>query len=103
MLKKLYSICICMLLAFASGYAQELNCKVILMHDKISGVDPQVFATMQRSLNDFMNSHKWTNDDFGVAEKIDCNFQINLLSRISGDNDGYTASLNIQATRPVYN
>jgi len=84
-------------------WAQELNCKVIILHDKITGTDPQVFTTMQRALTDFMNTHKWTNDDYGTAEKIDCNFLFNLTGKVNGDNDGYSATLNIQASRPVYN
>jgi hypothetical protein len=74
------------------------------MHDKITGVDNQVFNDMQKALNDFMNSHKWSNDDFGPAEKIDCNIFINLVAnKLNGDPDAYSATFSIQATRPVYN
>lgn len=86
-----------------SATAQELNCKVTVLHEKITGVDNQVFTNMQRAISDFINTRKWTTDDFTVSEKIDCSFLINLTSRVAGDNDGYNATISIQATRPVYN
>lgn len=102
MLKKLCSI-LMVLACVTVAKAQELNCKVTVMSDKITGVDKQVFSSMQKALNDFMNSHKWTNDDYQSTEKIDCIIQVNLMGRITGDDAGFTASINIQATRPVYN
>ena len=95
------------LLVFAgclSATAQELNCKVTIGHDKITGVDAEVFNSMQKAVTEFMNQHKWTTDDFQTTEKIDCNVFINLLAnKVNGDNDIYNATLSIQASRPVYN
>ncbi len=102
MRKKLFSILFFCLSGFA-GTAQEFNCKVDVKHDKIAGVDPIVFTTMQRNITDFMNTHKWTNDDYANNEKIDVNILFNLSSRVSGDNDGYSGTMNITSTRPVYN
>jgi hypothetical protein len=84
--------------------AQEFNCKVTVLHDKITGVDNQVFVDMQRGLNEFINNRKWTTDEFATTEKIDCNLMINLTgNKVNGDPDIYTATLTIQAIRPVYN
>jgi hypothetical protein len=103
MLKKLLSIALLCCFGVAS-YAQELNCKVVVMHDKITGVDNQVFVDMQRGLNEFINNRKWTTDEFNSTEKIDCNFLINLTgNKVNGDPDTYTGTLSIQAARPVYN
>ena len=93
----LLTCCIC-------AQAQEFNCKVTVRHDKITGVDAQVFTGMQAAITDLVNSHKWTNDDFATAEKIDCNIYINLTgNNVNGDIDAYSANLSIQAARPVYN
>jgi len=102
MQKKLFSVLILCLLAIA-GRAQELNCKVTVLHEKITGVDASVFASMQKGITDFMNTHKWTTDDFAINEKIDVTILINLTGRSSADNDAYAATLSIQASRPVYN
>lgn len=96
----LYSTLAAMLSTIA--YAQELNCKVKVQGAAIPGVDRQVFSNMEKYISDFMNTRKWTTDEFGVNEKIDVNILVNLISK-SSDDDVYTATLNIQASRPVYN
>lgn len=106
MLKKLFSMVLFSIAFSLRGSAQELNCVVTVLHDKITGtgIDPQVFSTMQKSITEFMNSHKWTSDEFAASEKIDCNILINLTgNNINSDPDSYNATLSIQATRPVYN
>ena len=103
MLKIFLSICI-IFLCVTRGGAQEFNCRVSVMHDKITGVDVQVFNAMQKAMNDFMNSQKWTSDEWGATEKIDCNILINLTANnINNDPESYSANMSIQATRPVYN
>jgi hypothetical protein len=87
-----------------AGWAQEFNCKVTLRHDKITGVDQKVFTGMEKAINEFINTHKWTTDEFAPGEKIDCNMLINLIgNNVNGDVDAYTATINIEASRPVYN
>lgn len=103
MLKSLFSIIFFSLCSFYVS-AQELNCKVTITHDKISGVDNEVFTSMQKAITEFMNTRKWTNDEFQTSEKLDCTIFINLLSnKVNGDNDAYSATLSVQASRPVYN
>lgn len=81
--------------------AQELKCMVTVNAQKITGVDPSVFQTMQTALNDFMNSKSWTTDQFGTEEKIDCNIFINIES--SPSQDVYNAKVTVQSSRPVFN
>lgn len=100
MLKKLFSVAILCLFAI-TGNAQELNCKVKVMYDRIQGVDKQVFLGMERAITEFLNTRKWTNDQYSPAEKINCNILINLAKKV--DEDIYEGTMNIQATRPVFN
>lgn len=102
MLKKLFNI-IALSLLTVSANAQELKCMVKVMADRITGVDPQVFTTMEKSISDLMNTRKWTNDEFAITEKINCNIMINITKRTSLDGDGFTATINVSANRPVYN
>jgi len=103
MKKKLLSL-IVLCLTGVLVHAQELNCKVTIMHDKIPGVDPEVFNSMQRAITEFLNSHKWTSEEYGTTEKIDATFFITLTgNKVNGDPDAYSASLTVQASRPVYN
>lgn len=86
------------------GWAQEFNCKVVLRYDKINNVDKAVFVSMEKALNELMNNHKWATEDFGPTEKIDCNIMLNITSgNVNGNEETFGATLNIQATRPVYN
>jgi hypothetical protein len=100
MLKKLFNV-IAIILFATIAEAQELNCKVKVMSDRIQGVDKSIFTGMERSIADFLNTRKWTKDQFSITEKIDCNVLINVTTRL--EEDVYEATLNIQATRPIYN
>src|SRR5690606_11063362 len=102
MLKKLFSLILISAISFAAG-AQELNCKVRVMADKVLNKDKEVFRTMERSITEVMNNRKWTRDEFGPNEKIDINILINITGQAKGDEDVYTATLSIQSARPVYN
>lgn len=90
------------LIAACKVHAQDLNCKVDVTYDRIQNVDPKVFQTLKKSLTDFMNNRKWTNDNFKPGEKIDCSFLLNLTEKTPNDNI-YKATLNIQSSRPVFN
>lgn len=82
--------------------AQELNAKVTVNSSRVGNtVNKNVFQTLQTALTTFLNNRKWTKDVFSVNEKIDCNFFLNLQA--GADANIYTASLTIQAARPVFN
>ncbi|MCS6935557.1 MAG: DUF4835 family protein [Chitinophagales bacterium] len=81
--------------------AQELKCNVTVNGQRINGVDPSVFTTMQSQIMEFMNSRAWTTDQFGPEERIECSFFINLTQ--SPSQDVYKASVTIQSSRPVFN
>ena len=81
--------------------AQELNCQVRINTQKLQTVDPSVFETLQQTIQEFMNSTKWTNDVFDNTERIDCNILLTIQEELSPTR--FKADLAIQATRPVFN
>ena len=84
------------------GQAQELKATVTIISSQVgNSVNPGVFRTLQTVLNNFMNNRKWTSDNFLPNEKIECNFLLNLEP--TADVNVYSASLTVQAARPVYN
>lgn len=91
---------LCGLFSMAAG-AQELTCKVSIMHAAIRNTDPQVFKSMEQAITEFMNGRKWTSDDFLPEERIPVNILINLTDK-NGD-DGFSGRLTINASRPVFN
>src|SRR5690242_9046180 len=89
------------LLSFCS-FAQELNCIVsINVGPKIQTTDQGVFRDMKNALQQFLNTRKWTNDTYLQHEKINCNIRININS-MPGIG-AFSASVQIQSARPVYN
>ena len=79
--------------------SQELNCLVNINYDQIGGSNRQVFTTLQTALTEFVNQTKWTNRVVQTEEKVDCAMNIIVTSR---DNNTFTATLQVQSTRPVY-
>jgi hypothetical protein len=102
-MRKILLCCVMMLTVVASLKAQELQAKITINTQQISGtnVDKSVFTSFQNQLTSFINNRKWTNDVFQAQEKIRCNF-ILTVSSVDQDNV-YSATLAIQAARPVYN
>lgn len=82
--------------------SQELQARISVLSGKVSSqVDKKTFQTLQSALNNFINNRKWTSDNFQAGEKINCSFLVNIDKEL-GDN-AYSATLTIQAARPVYN
>lgn len=88
-----------LLLTSISINSQELNCLVNINYEQVSGSNRQVFKTLQTSLTEFINQTKWTNRVVQSEEKIDCAMTIIISSR---DNNNFTATLQVQSTRPVF-
>ncbi len=80
--------------------AQEINGVITINADQVSQTNQQVFKTLERSLNDFLNKTKWTNKVYGVQERINARMQINITAK---DSDRFDATLQIQSSRPIYN
>jgi hypothetical protein len=85
-------------------FAQELKCNVIVDSERIQITERAIFDEMEAVFSDFMNSRKWTEDDFENHERINCNIIINLDPEQSDPAVGrYGASVQILSSRPVYN
>ncbi len=93
---------LCMLAASGWLRAQELQAKVTVLAQQVgTAVDKSVFTNLQNQLTNFLNSRKWTLDVFQPQEKIRCNFILTVQS--VDENNVFTATLAVQAARPVYN
>ncbi len=80
--------------------AQELNCQVSVNSDLVDQTNQQIFRTLERSLNDYVNKTKWTNKVYAPQERINCSMLITINSY---DSDRFTATLQLQSSRPVFN
>jgi hypothetical protein len=79
---------------------QELICNVSIDASRIQS-DQSIFEDMQRTISQYINFQKWTNDDFESYEKIKCNLQIIVTQRPSPD--FFVCNANLQVYRPAYN
>lgn len=98
-MKKL-SVSLCLLLVAGFLSAQELNCTVQINSDQIQGTNKSVFATLQKSMTQFLNNRKWTELSFTNAERIECTMNI-IVKKVDGD--AFTTEITVQSRRPVYN
>ncbi|HSQ44075.1 MAG TPA: DUF4835 family protein [Ginsengibacter sp.] len=86
----------------SSAYSQELKARVSVISNRVANnVDQKTFQTLQTALDNFVNDRKWSSDNFGQQEKIDCSFLLNLAS--TDEPNVYKGSLTIQSARPIFN
>lgn len=84
--------------------AQELNCQVSIIYDsklEVTSVEKDIFVQLESIVYDFMNNTKWTNDNFEVEERINCNLQLQINSIPSSGT--YAGFIQVQSSRPAFN
>ena len=96
---KKYILLLAVTLSIRSIHAQELNAQVLVNADLVNQTNQQIFKTLERSLNEFLNTQVWTNQDLLPQEKITCSFVFNLTNY---SNDQFEATLQVQSQRPVF-
>ena len=89
-----------MLCTLFYAQAQELDCTIIINAEKTARQTDQIFKTLERSLNDYMNKTVWTDKIYAPNERINCSMII-TISEYNVTN--FTATLQVQSTRPVIN
>lgn len=82
--------------------AQELNCKVKILHSQVQGTNTSVFETLETALNEFMNNRSWTELQFSEVERIECTFNITIKTYNVEENK-FAGELLFQSSRPVFN
>lgn len=100
-MKKVLSFLIALLFAIGAR-AQELNANVVVnLGPQVQTTERTVFTDMENAFTQFLNNRKWTNDNFNVEERIDCNLIISIEKMNSVSS--FEAAVQIQSARPIYN
>ncbi|ARS40860.1 DUF4835 domain-containing protein [Sphingobacteriaceae bacterium GW460-11-11-14-LB5] len=99
MIKKI--VWILLLLGFGKLQAQELNARVTLLAPQVSNISKPTLDALQKTIRDFLNNNKFSNESYKPQERIECSFVITINSWDGGS--GYTAEAQIQSSRPVFN
>jgi hypothetical protein len=97
-MKKIVSILILLFSTIIN--AQQLNCTVKVIADKVGTNNNQVFKTLEKAITDFVNKTDWTGEVYKNNEKINCSMQITVNSY--ADNQ-FSATIQVQSSRPIYN
>ena len=104
-MKKLYPIVAILFFMIAGSVnkisAQELEFDITVNTPQLQTVDPRVFDDMENQLLNFLNTRKWTSDDFSQEERIKCNIQLTITEELG--TSSFAADLAIQSARPVFN
>ncbi len=80
--------------------AQELNCTITVNADQVNQTNRQIFGTLERALNDFVNKSQWTNRIYKENERVNARMFITVTDFAS---DRFSANIQIQSSRPVFN
>ena len=80
-------------------YGQQLNAQFVVNADLVNQTNQQIFETLERSLNEFINSQSWSSQDFFPQEKITCSFVLNLSSY---NDSKFEGTLQIQSQRTIF-
>ena len=99
---KTYRLILFLLSISVATRAQELNCTVTINSARVQTSDRGIFRDMKTAVEQFMNSRKWSGDAYKPYEKINCNMLITITDGAPA-NGNFTASVQVQAARPVYN
>jgi hypothetical protein len=98
-MRKILFVC-CLFFSFCYVNAQELNCTLVINAEQTGRQNQQIFKTLERSLNDFINKTTWTNKIIAPQERLDCGMVITVTEF---DVDNFKANIQVQSSRPVYN
>ncbi len=88
------------ILAVISLDAQELNFSVTVQAPNLNTTDPRVLTIMESQIQEFLNTTKWTNDEFEPEERIEGNL---LIAITAEDGTNFTADFSVQSIRPIFN
>jgi hypothetical protein len=87
------------ILSCCFSFAQVLDCKVSIIADLVDQTNSQIFETLERELNEFVNSTSWVDVRSEDYNKINCTMLITIENYA---NNEFQANLQIQSSRPVF-
>ena len=91
---------ILLFLLFSSfSFAQVLDCKISVNADLVDQTNSQIFETLERELNEFINSTSWVDIRTEDYNKINCTMLITIENY---NNNEFQTNFQIQSSRPVF-
>lgn len=97
-MRKIVSI-IALALICSTLWGQELRCTVTINSDQVPGSNKELFNTLKQSIEEYVNTMRWTNMTFQEKERIECSM---LLVVKSVQDNVFTCEFTCQSRRPVF-
>lgn len=97
-MRKIVSI-IALALICSTLLGQELRCTVTINSDQVQGSNKELFNTLKQSIEEYVNTMRWTNMTFQEKERIECSM---LLVVKSVQDNVFTCEFTCQSRRPVF-
>lgn len=95
-----YVACVVALVAMSISLgAQELKCTISINSEQVQGSNKAVFNTLQQSMEEFVNTQRWTNMTFQEKERIECSMMIVVKSV---QDNMFVCEFTCQSRRPVF-
>ncbi|MCU0423287.1 MAG: DUF4835 family protein [Bacteroidia bacterium] len=82
-------------------YAQDINCKAIILDNQIQLSDKRIFRSLEQAIANFVNNNKWTTDKIQPNERIELTIQF-IPNSYDQQNNSFSGSAQIICQRPVY-
>jgi len=89
------------LFTVTQAHSQELQMNVNIDDSQYQLADKAVFEELKTSIEEFVNTRNWTEDEYEYYEKINCNLSLTILPTSSQTK--FYCKASIQSSRPVYN
>ena len=80
-------------------FSQSVNCNFVLNSDFVDQTNQQVFSTLEKSVNEFINNNLWNDKSLETHQRVKFNLVLNLNSYVGSN---FTGTLQVQVERPVY-
>jgi hypothetical protein len=96
---------LCLCSCFGQVYGQEIDAQVTINTQQLGGSssNKQYYDAMQRTIQDFITTRKWTPDQFSASERISANFAFTFTKRTTNQTgDYFTGKLQVSYSRPVF-
>ena len=89
-----------LLLLFSSKlFSQSVICNFVLNSEFVDQTNQQVFSTLEKSVNEFINTNLWNNKNLETHQRVKFNLVLNLNSYVGSNFNG---TLQVQVERPIY-
>ena len=80
-------------------FSQTVNCNFVLNSEFVDQTNQQVFSTLEKSINEFINNNLWNNKSLETHQRVKLNLVLNLNSYVGSN---FIGTLQVQVERPVY-